>query len=190
MIVAVNRDEDEVLMSNRDEAEPDWPVEIIRSERRKKGVSARLKEGRFVVRAPAGMSDEALAPIIAKLKARLARRVKPVAESDAALEKRAQRLNKQYFEGKLRWQSIRYVNNQQKRYGSCTPANGTIRLSGRVATLPGWVRDYVVMHEISHLVEANHSPRFWELVNRYPLTERARGYLMALDMEAMQGEES
>lgn len=164
-----------------------WPIEIIRSTRRRKGVSAELKAGTLLVRAPAHLSDEELAPIITKLQERLERRVRPVAESDAELETRAQRLNRQYFKGQLRWESIQYVKNQTKLYGSCTPAHGTIRISDRVALLPDWVRDYVVMHEISHLVEANHSPRFWKLVNRYPLTERARGYLMALDMEQAEG---
>ena len=170
-------------MTQSNSNETTWPIEVIRSARRRKGVSAELREGTLIVRAPAHLSDEELVPIIAKLQERLARRVRPVAESDAELEHRAQRLNKLYFEGKLRWQSICYVKNQGKRYGSCTSTRGTIRISDRVATLPEWVRDYVVMHEISHLVEANHGARFWQLVNRYPLTERARGYLMALDME-------
>lgn len=39
------------------------------------------------------------------------------------------------------------------------------------------------MHELAHLLEGNHGPKFWRLVKRYPLTERARGYLMALDIE-------
>jgi hypothetical protein len=166
---------------------PDWPVEIIRSERRKSGVSARLTEGKLIIRAPEEMSDEQLQPIIENLRLRMARRVEPVAETDEALAKRAERLNEKYFEGKLRWQSIRYVKNQTKRHGSCTPSQGTIRLSHHLATLPEWVRDYVIMHELCHLVEANHGPRFWKLVNRYPLTERARGYLMALDYEKATG---
>ena len=39
------------------------------------------------------------------------------------------------------------------------------------------------MHELAHLIEANHGPRFWKVVNRYPRTERARGYLMAIGLE-------
>ena len=91
-------------------------------------------------------------------------------------------MNRRYFGGKLTWQSIRYVTNQNKRFGSCTPSHGTIRISHRVSEMPAWVRDYVLVHELAHLVEPNHSRAFWDLVNRYPKTERARGYLIAIGM--------
>ncbi|MEM7335489.1 MAG: M48 family metallopeptidase [Chloroflexota bacterium] len=168
---------------------PNWPIEIIRSKKRRKTVSAELKQGTLIVRAPAKMSDTELAPIIEKLKNRLARRKKSAPATDEELEKRAQVLNQQYFNGRLRWQSIRYVTNQNKRFGSCTPSQGTIRLSHRLKDMPQWVHDYVLIHELAHLEEANHGPRFWKLVNSYPLTERARGYLMAVGLEELDGEE-
>ena len=160
-----------------------WPIEIILSGKRKKTVSAELKSGTLVVRAPAAMNDAELAPIIEKLQKRLEKRTRPIPQTNADLENRAKEMNKQYFNGRLRWQSIRYVTNQTTRFGSCTPSRGTIRISDRLASMPHWVRDYVIMHELAHLEEANHGRRFWKLVNRYPLTERARGYLMAVGME-------
>ncbi len=165
-----------------------WPVEIIRSARRKKSVSARLQKGVLVVRAPADMDDAELQPIVDKLRTRLQKRHRPALPSDEELQERAQALNKTYFSGRLRWQSIRYVTNQNKRFGSCTPMRGTIRISHRVATMPRFVLDYVLVHELAHLEESNHGPRFWRLVNRYPLTERARGYLMAVGLEELAEE--
>jgi len=161
----------------------DWPVEVVRSTRRQKTVSAELKNGVLIVRAPAELDDAALAPIIEKFRRQLARKVRPQPQSDEALAARAQQLNVLYFDGRLRWHSIRYVSNQNKRFGSCTPSTGSIRLSDRLAAMPAWVRDYVIVHELAHLEEANHGRRFWQLVNRYPLTERARGYLMAVGLE-------
>lgn len=161
----------------------EWPIEIVRSRQRTKTITAKLQAGVLVVRAPHAMSDAELMPIVARLQARLQKKLRPVPQSDAELEKRAQELNKLYFKGELQWQSIRYVQNQTKRFGSCTPSTGVIRLSQRLATLPVWVRDYVLVHELAHLRQANHGPHFWQLVNRYPLTERARGYLMALGLE-------
>jgi predicted metal-dependent hydrolase len=166
----------------------EWPVEIVRSDRRRKSVSAELRQGVLLVRAPATISDTELQHIVDKLRSRLQNRYRPIPSGDEVLQKRAQELNKTYFYGKLRWQSIRYVTNQNKRFGSCTPAKGTIRISHRVAALPRFVQDYVLMHELAHLEEAHHGPHFWQLVSRYPLAERARGYLMAIGLEEMEGE--
>lgn len=71
------------------------------------------------------------------------------------------------------------MTNQSQRWGSCTPDHGTIRLSDRLAGFPDWVVDYVIVHELAHLVELGHTARFWTLVNRYPMSERARGFLIA-----------
>lgn len=161
-------------------------VKIIRSKRRRKTVSAREIDGVFIVQAPAGMSDAELQPIVQKLQARWSRRRQRQELDDAVLERRARELNRQYFAGKLRWRAVRWVTNQEKRFGSCTPAQGTIRISHRVNAMPAFVRDYVLMHELAHLVEPGHGARFWELVNRFPRAERARGYLMAVGLEALE----
>jgi len=156
-------------------------IEIVRSERRSKSVSARVVSGRMVVHAPATMDDAELQSIIARLQQRIQKRQARRALDDGELERRARELNRRYFDGKLSWTSIVWSTAQEKsRWGSCTSALGTIRLSSRLAETPTWVRDYVLMHELAHLVEGNHGPRFWRLVNRYPKTERARGYLLAL----------
>lgn len=64
-------------------------------------------------------------------------------------------------------------------WGSCTMDDGSIRISSRVASFPSWVLDYLLVHELAHLVVGDHSPAFWAVVNRYPKTEHARGYLIA-----------
>jgi hypothetical protein len=161
-------------------------TKVIRSKNRKKTISAREVGGVFMVQAPARMSDAELQPIIEKLRQRWQKRQVKAELNDQALHRRAQELNRQYFEGKLKWQSIRWVTNQNSRFGSCTPANGDIRLSHRLAIMPAFVRDYVIVHELAHLQEANHSPKFWQLVNRYPQAERARGYLMAVGLENIE----
>jgi predicted metal-dependent hydrolase len=71
------------------------------------------------------------------------------------------------------------VSNQTSRWGSCTPATREIRISDRIAGFPEWVLDAVVVHELAHLVHLGHTREFWELAHRYPLTERALGFLIA-----------
>jgi predicted metal-dependent hydrolase len=161
-------------------------IRIVRSARRRKTVGARLiDENTLEVRAPEDIPDAELATIIETLKRRIRKRLEkhPRLVSDEDLERRAQRLNQELFGGALRWQSIRFVSNQKKRFGSCTPARGTLRISDRLVGAPAFVLDYVLVHELAHLIEPHHNQAFWDLVYRFPLTERARGYLMALDIE-------
>lgn len=160
-------------------------VRVIRSDRRAKTVSARVVDGVLEVLAPTNLNDEELKPIIARLQQRLERRDRRRELDDDDLGRIAERLNREHFNGSLRWASLTWSAQQERRYGSCTPSLGTIRISHRLAGMPAFVLEYVVMHELAHLVEANHGPRFWKLVNRYPRTERARGYLMAVGLEGL-----
>jgi len=164
-------------------------VKVIRSKRRKKTIAARLIDGEVLeVRAPHNISEKELQAAIEKLGGRLQRKRRLRAEkADAVLQGRAQELNRCHFDGKLRWKSIRYVTNQKRSSGSCSPRKGTIRISDRLRDYPAWVRDYVIVHELAHLIEPNHSRRFWKLVNRYPKTERARGFLIGVGMEQDEG---
>ena len=164
-------------------------IKIIRSPKRKKTIQARKRNGVVEILAPAAMSDEELQPHIDSLTQKLERKLEAKELSNKDLEARAKQLNKKYFDGKLKWKSIRWVTNQNQRYGSCTPSLGTIRLSHRLAKMPPFVLDYVIVHELAHLLEANHGPNFWKLVYRYAKTERARGYLMAIGMEEMDDDD-
>ena len=162
-------------------------LKVIRSVRRKKTVSARLLNwDTLEIRAPADLRRTELDPIIRHLAERTLRQRAKQRDfvSDEGLETRARSLNRKYFDGTLRWRSIRFVDNQNSRFGSCSPGRGTIRISRRLASTPPFVIDYVLVHELAHLIEGNHSPAFWKLVRRYPKTERALGYLMALQLES------
>lgn len=156
-------------------------LEIQRSRRRRKTVAARIVGDTLQVRAPVDLPDAELQDIINKLRPRLESELdRRWAACDAELAARADVLNRRFFGGQLRIRSVGYVRNQRQRFGSCSPHAATIRISERVARMPGWVRDYVLIHEMAHLLEPNHSARFWALVNRYPRSERARGYLMGV----------
>ena len=82
---------------------------------------------------------------------------------------------------------MRWVDNQHRRWGSCTPADRSIRLSSRLRAMPDYVVDYVLVHELVHLLEPSHGERFWELVGRYPRAERARGFLEGVELASAAG---
>jgi len=111
---------------------------------------------------------------------RLQRRAERSRPSDERLVERARKLNDRHFGGLLRWTSIGFAD-MERLWGSCTFTDGAIRIARRAASLPEWVVDYLLVHELAHLVHSDHGAEFHELENRYPLSERAKGYLQALD---------
>ena len=168
----------------------DLTVRVLRSARRQRTVAARLVNWQVVeVRAPAGLPDNELNDLIRHLVAdiKTKQRRQRIVATDQELHARAMELNRIYFDGSLEWRSIAYVSNQKQRYGSCTPQQGTIRISDRLRQVPGWVLDYVLVHELAHLQQPGHTPAFWQLVNRFGRAERARGYLMALQLLEDEG---
>jgi hypothetical protein len=114
---------------------------------------------------------------VATILARLAERERRRRPSDEALMDRARELSRRYLGGVPAPVSVRWVDNQRSRWGSCTPDDGTIRLSTRLQGMPPWVVDYVLVHELAHLMVPGHGPAFWKLVGAFPKCERARGFL-------------
>jgi predicted metal-dependent hydrolase len=152
-------------------------IEVRRSARRRRTVSAYRDGERVVVLIPARFTkseeQEWVTRMVARVLATPARR----RGGDAELARRARELSDRYLDGLARPISVRWVAAMRTRWASCTPAERTIRLSRALLEMPSWVQDYVLLHELAHLIESGHGPRFWRLLERYPRTERARGYL-------------
>ena len=164
----------------RPEALPDPPtpeVEVRRSRRRTRTVTAFRENGRLVVAIPARFTRvqerEWVRRMVAKVESSERRR-RP---SDERLATRAAELSRRYLGGQARPTSVTWSARQGRRWGSCTVAEGTIRISTRVQGMPTWVLDYVLLHELAHLLSAGHGPEFWSLLGGYPHLDRARGFL-------------
>jgi predicted metal-dependent hydrolase len=152
-------------------------VEVRRSRRRRRTVSAYRDGGRTVVLIPARFTRSEEAEWVAAMVKRLEAQDRRRRPSDATLARRARELSDRYLGAQARPTSVAWVSNQNSRWGSCTPLDGTIRISSRVQGMPSWVIDYVLLHELAHLIEPRHGADFWALLASYPRTERARGYL-------------
>ncbi|MFG2135874.1 M48 family metallopeptidase [Streptomyces sp. NPDC048650] len=152
-------------------------VEVRRSSRRRRTVSAYREGDRTIVLIPARMSEAEERRWITVMLDKLAAQESRKMLGGSELAERAERLSDQFLQGRARPVSVRWVTNQNTRWGSCTPAEGSIRLSHRLQGMPEYVIDYVLLHELAHLLVPGHGPRFWSLLESYPRTERARGYL-------------
>lgn len=158
-------------------------VVVRRSAQRRKTVSARREGDSIVVMVPAHLNprDEAVwvDRMVARLRARESTRIAPHVQGE--LHDRAVSVATTWLDpivGRpVRPTDVAWVSNQLRRWGSCSPDSGRIRLSHRLRTMPDWVVDYVLMHELVHLVEQNHTARFHSLVAGYPHTDRAKAFL-------------
>lgn len=159
-----------------------------RSRRRTRTVSAYREGGKVVVLIPARMSRAEEATWVKAMVEKLERSERRRRPTDEALMARAADLSAGYLDGLAQPETVRWVANQNSRWGSCTPADSAIRLSTRLQGMPGWVIDYVLLHELAHLLEAGHTKRFWALVDRYPKAERAKGFLEGAAYSGLVGD--
>jgi len=163
-------------------------VEVIRSRRRRKSVGARLKGNIMLVSVPYYTPEASLENIINSLREKFNKSLlRKKLNQEKCLVDIAEVINHKYFRGRLKDYFIEYVTDQNCKFGCCNYQSRSIRISHRIAFMPHWVRDYVIMHELAHLIEPNHSRAFWDLVANYKLSERARGYLIAKGMEEEEG---
>jgi len=153
------------------------PVEVRRSRRRSRTVTAYREGGRTIVAIPARFTRAQEREWVRRMLDRLATQEQRRRPSDDQLVRRAAELSQRYLGGRAVPSSVRWSGNQGRRWGSCSVGDGSIRLSDRLRGMPPWVTDYVLLHELAHLLHAGHGPEFWAELEAYPRTERARGFL-------------
>jgi predicted metal-dependent hydrolase len=168
-------------------AASDALVEVRRSRRRRRTVSAYREDGKVVVLIPARLSRAEEQRWVATMVERLQRSEQRRRPTDTALRRRATELSTRYLDCRAAPATVRWVDNQNTRWGSCTPGDRAIRLSARLQGMPSWVIDYVLVHELAHLIEPGHTKRFWALVDRYPKAERAKGFLEGVALASHLG---
>ena len=159
-------------------------IELVRGTRRRKHVEAALVGDRLRVSFPHWMSLADAREAAEELAERMRRRIDPARIDVGA---RTRRLAREY--GLPRPKKVQWSDHQQQRWGSCTPEDSTIRVSSRLAAFPTWVLDYVLVHELAHLVVPSHGPAHDALVDRFPAAERARGFLIAVDLDPDDGDD-
>ena len=153
--------------------------EIIFSKR--KTVSLQIKDGELVVRAPIGMKDEDVRRIVEKhtrwIERTLEKQRRALTRAPELSEEKIKALRleaKEYFKSQIEKYSkimgLKYgrmtITSAKKRFGSCS-SRGDICFSYRLMLYPEAAREYVVVHELAHLIEMNHSARFYSIVEKY-----------------------
>ncbi len=166
---------------------PPGPIEVRRSPRRVRTVTAYRDGDTTVVSIPARFTRSQEREWVHRMVTRLAAQERRRRPSDEQLAVRAAELADRYLAGRARPTSVTWSDRQGRRWGSCTPSDGTIRISTRVRGMPRWVIDYVLLHELAHLLHSGHGPDFWAALDGYPRTERARGFLEGVSYREERG---
>lgn len=162
-------------------------VEVRASTRRRRSVAAFREQGRIIVVVPSRMPRGEIAGYVRDLVGRLDARERRSRRSDQDLVLRAGQLSTQFLGGAAVPRSVRWVDNQHARWGSCTPADASIRLSSRLQTMPAHVLDYVLLHELVHLLVPGHGPDFHSRLKGFPRLVEAQAFLDGVDHATGQG---
>ena len=158
-------------------------VEVRRSQRRRRTVSAHWSGERIILQVPAMMSSREVARWAEQMTTRLVdQRERTRAASNARgrdeyLMGRARELSERLLGGRAQPTDVVWTSRQTARWASATPATGRIRVSDRLRSAPEWVLDTVLHHELCHLLEAGHGPQFRRLEALHPDMDRAQAFL-------------
>lgn len=160
---------------------PDYGPDIVvrRSKRRTRTVTARYEGSRILVMAPAGLDPKTEHGMVMELVDKVKAKTANSYLDNGALRRRAEELNQKVLGGRAKFKQISWVRNMTRRWGSCSTDKGTIRISHRLAEVPTYVLDDVIVHELVHTFIPHHGPEFWEWASLAPRHENARGYLEA-----------
>jgi predicted metal-dependent hydrolase len=172
---------------------PPLEVDVFRSARRKKTARWHVKDGRVCLEVPAKMAGRQVERLVEQVREQarqhLLRAELAEQHADAELLRRAREVARRYVpQAADRLRSADWSARQGRRWGSCDASVGRLRISDRLRRLPRFVLEYVLVHEVAHLLEPNHGPAFHQLTRAYPWAERAKGFLLAIDMGAASGE--
>ena len=152
---------------------------VVRSVR--KSISISVKEGKVLVKAPIFVDDDTVQKVVYKHREWIAKRLSSQEDNPAKGKELSRdeiteikRAAENYFGNAVRKYSdimgvkcgrIK-ITSARRRFGSCN-SNGNICFSYRLMLSPEAAREYVVVHELAHLSEMNHSPRFYKIVEKY-----------------------
>ena len=129
---------------------------IYIKEENRKSIGGKLtKDKRLTIKLPKGINRFERSQLIKTTCSRLIAK-----DYLPTVKQRVFELNERFFQMEIKDVKLKYNSSN---WGSCS-SNKIINLSTRLLFAPAPVIDYVIIHELAHLVEANHSNRFWDLV--------------------------
>jgi predicted metal-dependent hydrolase len=163
------------------------PVRLVRSARRTRTISAAWRDGKVQVSVPMGLGPELEREWALKMIAKVAARQPAGPASDGDLLARARTLAHTWLDGEVDPHEVVWSTRQQRRWGSCTPTTGRIRISTELAAMPPWVLDGVLVHELVHLKHRDHSAAFHAMANRYPRQVEAMAFLNGVSYATGRG---
>jgi hypothetical protein len=155
-------------------------LEIRVSTRRVKSANAYWRTGVLVISLPAHLSVQQRQDFIDNLVERMMNKRRVHHGSDETLLARAMELAPKFI-GEVRPTSVRFVTNQRNQWGSCSYDTGEIRITDRLKGAPHYVLDVVLIHELCHLVEPNHSEAFQALLVGMERRSEAEAFLAGIE---------
>ena len=152
-------------------------IRVIRSSRRKKSIGAYREQGAIVISVPARLSNSKVSAVIPELVEKILTKEAKERLTDSQLHERSLYLLGKYLPefvitpASVTWRSM------NERWGSCTTVDRTIRISDRLNGAPEYVVDYLLVHELIHLMIPDHGVEFEGLLARFESSDRASAYL-------------